>query len=443
LSGSIRQRLLISNLLILSIFLGLAGAALDRAYRTSSETALQERLQAHVYVLLAAAVEDDAGRMRLPGILPTPDFNRPDSGLYAAVSGEDGAYRWQSGSLLGRPDPAFAALDPGQGRFQLTDTEARLTEGVSWEDDAGRQQRYTLLIAADRQPLDAAQGSFRDSLWAWLGGLAGVLLLVQWQLLRWGLRPLRHMSQAVSRIESGEAARIEGPFPAELHGLGMNLNALIAQNAHRQQRVRHALADLAHSLKTPLAVLRGVADAADASPATGQIREQTQRIDEIVRYQRQRAAVAGSTAVTRPVVLVSIIARIKTSLEKVFHERGIACELEIADGVRVRADEGDLFELAGNLLENAFKHARSRVRVAARSTPQGLIIDVDDDGAGFAEGTGAQILRRGIRADERHRGEGIGLAVVSEIVAQYGGHIQLTGSALGGARVSVILPLDG
>lgn len=441
-SGSIGQRLLVSNLLILSIFLGLTGAALDRAYRASSETALRERLQAHIYVLLAAAGEDDAGRMRLPAVLPTPDFNRPDSGLYAAVLGEDGDYRWQSGSLLGRPAPAFTSLVPGENRFELTDNDARLVEGIGWEDDTGRQQHYTLLVASDRQPLDAAQGGFRGSLWAWLGGLAGVLLLAQWILLRWGLRPLRDMSEAVSRIESGEAARIDGPFPAELRGLGANLNALIVQSAQRQQRVRHALADLAHSLKTPLAVLRGLADAPGASTTTEQIREQTERIDEIVRYQRQRAAVAGSTAVTRPVPLRPIVARVAASLDKVFHVRGIRCRLDIADDIRVRADEGDLFELVGNLLENAFKHARGRVAVAARSTPRELALDVDDDGNGFAAGTRAQILQRGVRADERHPGDGIGLAVVGEIVAQYGGHLRLADSPLGGARVRVVLPLE-
>lgn len=442
-NGSIRHRLLVSNLLILVIFLGLAGVALDQAYLTSSETALRERLQAHVYVLLAAAGEDDAGRMRLPADLPTPDFNRPDTGLYAAVVGEGGDYRWQSASLLGRPAPGFTRLLPGQRRFWLTDTEALLTEGISWEDNAGRQQHYTLLVAADREPLDAAQGGFRGTLWTWLGGLAGVLLLAQWLLLHWGLKPLRTMSDAVSRIESGEAARIDAPVPTELENLASNLNALIAQNARRQQRVRNALADLAHSLKTPLAVLRGLADAMLTGDAMQQVREQTQRIDDIVRYQRQHAAVAGSTAVTRPVALRPIAARVAGSLDKVFAERGIACELDIVDTLDLRADEGDLFELVGNLMENAFKHARQRVRVQARKTPEAVTLDVDDDGGGFADGTRDQLLRRGVRADERHSGDGIGLAVVSEIVAQYGGRIHLGRAPLGGARVRVVLPTFG
>jgi two-component system sensor histidine kinase PhoQ len=207
-SPSITRRLLTSNLLVLAGFLGLAGVALDRAYRTSVETAVREQLQAHIYTLLTAAGEDERGRMRLPEALTAPAFNQPDSGLYAEVEGEDGAYRWRSGSLLGRSDRLLTAARPGETRFRITDQLTLFDQGISWDDDFGASISYSLTVAMDNRALTMEQTGFRETLWLWLGGVALVLLTVQILLARWGLAPLRDMSAAVRRIESGESGGI-------------------------------------------------------------------------------------------------------------------------------------------------------------------------------------------------------------------------------------------
>jgi two-component system sensor histidine kinase PhoQ len=439
-SHSISRRLLFSSLLVLAAFLGLAGTALDQAHRNSTEAALREELQAHVYALLAAADEDAAGRMRLPESLPSPAFNRPDSSLYAEVSGEQGRYHWRSASLLGRPALPAVARAPGTRVFRLVDDLAVFELGVSWEDATGTELNYSLAVATARERLASVQQAFRGTLWRWLGAIAAGLLLAQLVVLRWGLRPLHAMTAAVQRIERGESARIEGSVPRELQGLSDNLNALIDDSERRRERVRHSLADLAHSLKTPLAVLRGSAETLADDRAARLIREQTGRIDDIVRYQRQRATVAGGTAVTRPVPLRPIVARIGAGLEKVFADAGIRCEPALPPDLSLRADEGDLFELFGNLLENAFRHAHQRVRVEARREAGEIIVTVDDDGPGFDDAEVARLLRRGERADERHPGEGIGLAVVDEIVRQYRGSLAIDRAPGGGARVRLRLP---
>jgi len=438
---SISQRLIISNLLILVCFLGLAGVVLDRAYRNSTETALRDELQAHVYTLLAAANEDPVGRMRLPGALPTPAFNRPDSGLFAEVNGENGGYHWRSGSLLGRPTLGALPRRPGDRIFRLQPDLAALDQGISWEDDDGTAHAYTLTVASDRTGLDTAQAAFRNTLLYWLGGVSVVLLLTQLLVLRWGLRPLRAMSDAVGRIERGESARLDGPVPRELRGLATNLNALIDDNRRRQQRVRNSLADLAHSLKTPLAVLRGTAGTHTDAEQANLIAQQTNRIDDIVRYQRQRASVAGNATVNRPVHLRPIVERLGASLEKVSIDRGIRLVMNLPDDLQLRADEGDLYELFGNLLENAFRHANSQVVVCAGADGSGITLDVDDDGAGIAEADSQRLLQRGERADQRHPGEGIGLAVVSEIVEQYRGIVRILASPEGGARFRIHFPI--
>ena len=437
---SITRRLLLSNLVVLGVFLGLAGAALDRAFRTSSETAVREQLRAHVYTLLATAGEDERGRMRLPEVLTAPGFNNPDSGLYAEVRGENETYRWRSGSLLGRDRRLVLGTEPGGERFRLLSDLAIFELGIGWEDDSGNSIPYALGVAIDINALREEQSTFRGTLWLWLGGLAALLLAVQTLLVRWGLQPLHAMSDAVRRIEDGDRAAIDGPVPHELRGLSDNLNSLIRQNRTRQERIRNSLADLAHSMKTPLAVLRGASAQAEKAELKNLIDEQTGRIDQIVSYQRQRAAVAGVSSVTRPVDLAPILQRLCNGLDKVHSRRAMHCELTIPDEVRIRADEGDLFELFGNLLENAYKHATRNIQVDVRQEPQQLTVCIDDDGPGVAADDVERILKRGERADQRNAGEGIGLAVVSEIVAQYSGHLTVGRSALGGATFQVTLP---
>jgi two-component system sensor histidine kinase PhoQ len=437
---SITRRLLVSTLLALTAFLGLAGITLDRAFRSSVESAAREELQAHVYALLTAADTDESGRMRLPELLAAPQFNQPDSGLFAEVVGEDGAYRWRSRSLIGRDlDPA-GSVNPGDTHFRAVKELLLLDQGILWEDDDGRPIAYALTVARDARALDTQQAAFRATLWRWLGGVSLALLLTLFALVRWGLRPLRAMSDAVERLEAGDSVRIDGPVPRELQGLSNNLNALISLNAERQARVRNSLADLAHSMKTPLAVLRATAEQPDQGSIARTVIEQTERIDQIVSYQRQRAAVAGTSGVTRPIELGPIVARLCASLQKVHLDRGIKATIELPDDNRVRADESDLFELFGNLLENAFRHARAHVAVRARQSKGRLHVDIDDDGEGIDPAEAPRLLRRGERADQRHPGQGIGLAVAHDIVTQYGSELAILRADLGGARLSFSLP---
>jgi two-component system sensor histidine kinase PhoQ len=291
----------------------------------------------------------------------------------------------------------------------------------------------------DTAPLEAEQATFRTTLWSWLGGAAVLLLVFQLALVRWGLRPLHRIAANVREIEEGRRQQVGGPVPRELYPLTDNLNSLIRQGQARQERLRHGLADLAHSLKTPLAVLRGAAHRPETDRVADLIDEQVERIDDIIRYHRQRAAVAGDNVLYPPLALGPVLQRIVDSLQKVHRERGIRCDVNIAADMRLRADQGDLFELFGNLLENAFKHAHTSIQVSgSRGT-----VHVEDDGPGIAQEQVPRLLRRGERADQRHPGQGIGLALALEIVKQYGGTLDITSSPLGGARVSVDLPAAG
>jgi two-component system sensor histidine kinase PhoQ len=262
------------------------------------------------------------------------------------------------------------------------------------------------------------------------------LLFVQLLAVHWGLRPLQQIAHHIRRIEQGDAATLPDDVPVETRPLATAVNSLIAQAQARQARVRHSLADLAHSLKTPLTILRGIVPEITDSQRAQLIEEQAVRIDEIVSYQRQKAAVSGAAALLPPVAVLPIAERLGRGLQKLNIERPIKLRIDVPASLTLKIEPGDLMELLGNLLENAFRHARSEVHISGnmQASP---ILAIDDDGEGIPAELSEHLLHRGVRADQRNPGEGIGLAVVSEILSQYDATLDIQDSPLGGARFSI------
>ncbi len=438
---SIRRRLLLISALLVFGFIGAAAWSLNAAYREAAHTALIERLQAHIYTLLAAAGEDAQGRLRMPEAVADPLFNRPDSGLYALIEGADGAYHWRSASLLGRELPPPPPLPTGQTRERRADGLLILDQAIAWEDLQGRPVPYRISVAADITDAARQQARFQATLWIGLGILGGLLLVVQLLAIRWGLGPLSEIAGRIRRIEQGEAEALPDSVAVELRPLTRAVNALIRQERGRQERVRHSLADLAHSLKTPLSVLRGLSRELDDPDSAALLDEQVSRIDEIVSYQRQRAAVSGGSALQAPQAVRPVAERLGNSLSRLPRNRDIRLDIALPDGFALRIEPGDLLELLGNLLENAFRHARSRVRVLAPDPARPCLV-IEDDGEGIPPALRPALLERGMRADQQHPGQGIGLAVVSEILAQYGASLRIGESAEGGARFEINLESD-
>jgi two-component system sensor histidine kinase PhoQ len=443
-SLSIHLRMVIAASFVLAAFFGLSGYALDTAFRNSVEVALKDRLQGHVYALLAAADTNASGRMRMPETLPDPRFSNPDSGLYARITGEEGAYRWSSPSLLGRELDFAPALGAGERRFLRSATGDGLhlyAFGLVWEDNRGRELSYTIIIAESGSAMAAQINRFRLTLFLWLGGAALLLLVVQGAVLRWGLGPLRKVAQDLQRIKLGRSDGLDGDYPAELRGLTQNINLLIRHGEASQMRYRNSLGDLAHSLKTPLAVLQGAVDSGDESNLRQAVQEQVPRMNDIVQYQLQRAAAAGRSDMVQAVAVAPVLEKILNTLEKVYLDKGVSCHAELLGEARFFGDEGDLFEILGNVLDNAFKYCRSRVRVrvAESAGEQGgqprLLISVEDDGPGIGSEEVGELLRRGGRRDQQVPGQGIGLSITDEIVDLYDGELEIGQGDLGGARI--------
>ncbi|MDP9140957.1 MAG: ATP-binding protein [Pseudomonadota bacterium] len=439
--NSLRARLLVAAALLLALFGSLAGLVLDRAFKAATLQSQQDKLQTLVYSLLGAASSDAYGELTIAvDAIPDPRLRQPMSGLDAALISEDGRVVWSSADFSRVKPPS--APEVGDWKLDhLSNPDAfSLSFGLRWIDSADDPRRYTVIVLEDATAYDRQLTVFRRTLWAWLGATLIGLSLALLFLLRWGLSPLRRLGKELQQIEAGKQTAIAGRYPEELRPLASDLNAMILSERNQQTRYRNALGDLAHTLKTPLAVLRGFTDETSlAAPHRQQLSEQVDRMLHIVDHQLRRAAAAGTRTLTEPIALRSLADKLLSAISKVYRDKNINAENLIADDLRVRADQGDLYDLLGNLIENAAKYGNGQIRVSAMSGQHQCLLVIEDNGSGFPPDA-EKLLARGVRADTRLPGQGLGLAAVAEIVQAYGGRLLLDRSSLGGAKVIVGLP---
>jgi len=453
---SLQARSLAAASTVLAGFLALAFFALDNAFYSAAQSALHERLQGYMYAYLAAADTTRSGALIPPEVGPDPRFDRPTtSGLYAAILGDkiagSKARQWRSPSALDRDLPFDQPLPRGEARFEgplatSVGTLYVLAQGVDWLTEGKSELHLTIYVAEDSATLDQQRVAFRRTLLFWLGILGTALLLLLLLVLRWSLAPLRRVAIDLAEVERGAQERLGGAYPIELRGLTRSIDNFIEGERERVKRYRNTLSDLAHSLKTPLAVMRSQLESeADGKTLRWNVLEQVGRMDEIVAYQLSRAATSGHQTFATPLPIEPYAEEVVRSLEKVYAGKNILCEFELDAAARFHGDQGDLLELLGNLLENAFKWARRRVllgtQVVAGEQRAGMTLWVEDDGPGIADDQVEHLLQRGVRGDERVQGHGIGLSIVQDIVKAYRGELQVSRSPLlGGARFSVTLP---
>jgi two-component system, OmpR family, sensor histidine kinase PhoQ len=453
---SLQARSLAAASCVLAAFLGLAFFALDRAFYEAAESSLRDRLQQYIYSYLAAADATRSGSLLPPEVGPDPRFDRPvSSGLYAGIVGERiiGAKnnQWRSPSAVDRPLPFDAQLERGEVLFTGPVKTAEgdlfvMAQGVDWNAAGAKDPLHlTFYVAEDVTSLREQVDVYRRTLAIWLGGTGVVLLLLLVAVLRWSLAPLRKVTADLATVERGGQDHLGSAYPVELAGLTTSLNNFIDAERDRLTRYRNTLSDLAHSLKTPLAVMRSQLESgSEGEDLRWTVLEQVGRMDEIVAYQLSRAATSGHQTFATPLPLEPFAEEVVRSLEKVYASKGMLCEFDIAPAARFHGDQGDLLELLGNLLENAFKWGNRRVLLSARVLPgssarrSGMELVVEDDGAGVDDGNVDHLLQRGVRGDERVQGHGIGLAIVQDILRAYQGELHVSRSeTLGGAKFAV------
>jgi two-component system sensor histidine kinase PhoQ len=446
---SLQTRLVLAFGVLLIVFLGLTGLVLNSAYRGSVVAAADERLQLQVYALLGVADPREDG-VFVPD-LEEARFSQIDSGLYGFILDREGKEVWRSPSALNLRlaewDFDVSRIVQGQTTYGSMDTGALGTlswasYGTHWD---ALDADYNFVVMESTAPTQVQIREFQNNLYQWFGAMAVVLSIAQYLLLRWGLHPLKQLASDVSAIEAGEQDQMQRNYPDELKAVTDNLNLLIKSERDRQTRYRTTLGDLAHSLKTPLAVLStALQEMKREDGFTDQHRrdmeEQVERMDQIVSHQLKRVTRNKQHRVlAKPIPVAPMLTRILAALEKVYRDKQMDTVLDAPADVVFYGEESDLMELCGNLLDNAFKYGHSKVEVKAATRSRSLVLEINDDGAGIAEADRQWVLERGARADTVRSGQGIGLAVAVEIVSAYGGEISVEQSQWGGARIKVRL----
>lgn len=441
-------RLLLSAGLVLAAFFLLALFVLEQGFRSSAEQTLKEKLQIQVYALLSVAEMSKSGRLKMPQHLQNPRLSIPSSGLYAVIRHANKQLVWRSKSAIAVEVMPLSEFSAGTPVF-LEDKQQRfvLHYGFIWENERnpGSPQKYVISIAEDGFFVSNQIARFRSTLRIWFFSVGLVLVLIQFLVLRWSLKPLRSIVRDLNKIEAGEKSRLDGDYPAELLGLTKNLNALVSSERAHLDRYRNTLADLSHSLKTPLSILRSSLESVRVPRKTMQA--QISRMDEIIEYQLQKAAAKGEKKLTGSINAHTLVKKIITSLEKVYFEKRVYFEVEVTGPQQVYCEEGDMYEIAGNLLDNAAKWCERRIRVQLRALDAtkydgyAFLLQIEDDGCGIEEDKLVDIFKRGVRADENIDGHGIGMAVVNELVELLGGKLHGSRSEeLGGMKWQVYFP---
>ncbi len=453
---ALRSRLIIAATLVLAVFLGVTGLALDQIFQAAARAQINDRLQSRIYALLAAA-EINHDVLTLPRSLPDPNYSVPGSGLYARIDREDLKPLWKSRSMLGIRIEFPGAPEPGQAVFSQSpirrdDAPANSTDGVfalsyriRWELNKTGSRDYILHVAESRTTFAQRLTDFRHSLFLWLTGASLMLLAVQGLILAWSLRPLRKLAQELAEIEQGTREYLSERQPTELQPLVLNLNHLIRTGRRQLERHRNALADLAHSLKNPLSILiNSATQESTLETLKNTVRDTVARMDDSLSSQLRKAAVGGADVLAAPTPLQPILERLRSSLLKVHFDRNLSITIDMQADLEFCADSDDLMEICGNLIDNACKWAQQQIDVRIRkddSQPKAcLVIEVEDDGPGIPESERQYILQRGGRLDEHTPGHGLGLAIVRELVEEhYAGQLTVGNGANGGACLEVRL----
>lgn len=438
---SLNRRVLLSAALVLLVFIAGITLTLDRAFYDSARIGVKDRLFARLLMLLGDTEVDESGELEIPTNLLDAEFGHVNSDIYAFVTGPANTIVWRSTSSLNKPIPDITLLEKGKQEFEqitLNDEPYFIYRySVAWETLSGN---YPLIfnVMTDTALLEAQIERYREDLWGWLGLMAVFLLATQMLVLRWGLLPLRTVSTELAAIESGRQESLKGRYPKELKLLTDSINSLITHEHKQQKRYRNGLADLAHSLKTPLAVLQGAIHGGnDEAARLKTIQEQIDRMDNTIQYQLRRAATAGSSPGMRLILLRPMADRIINTITRVYRDKQPRITVEIDDGMSLRIDEGDLMELLGNLIDNAFKWCRHSIHLSAAYQEDQVVIQVRDDGPGISPHEIARILERGVRADQSIPGHGIGLAIVRDIMQVYGGELLISNDPGGGLSVTL------
>jgi signal transduction histidine kinase len=444
--NSLRLRLIAGGIVAILIALTVAGAGLTLLFERHVSRTMADDLDVHLKQLIAGIDVDPQGRLMMIRMPADPRFANPLSGLYWQVSSDDGQVLrsrslWDTVLVLPDDSPAPGELHlhetQGPAHAEVLTAERRIALTIG-----GRQIPVRLAVAVDLARLSAARVAFAKELALGLGLLALVLAIATSVQVMLGLRPLDTLRRGIADIRLGQSGRLPPAAPIEVQPLVEEVNALLDSQEQEIERSRRRAADLAHGLKTPLAAIASDAsrlhergEHAIARDIEAVSEAMSRYVDRELARARLRGGLrrgVGARANLAPLVrsLVETVARTPAG-------SSIRFETQIDERASLPFDRTDLAEVLGNLLDNAARHAVSRVRITAVCGPAGPMVAIEDDGKGIAPALRSTALERGARFDRRGEGAGLGLAIVLDVLEAYDWQLDLGSSPLGGLKATI------
>jgi signal transduction histidine kinase len=453
--NSLALRLFFSATTWTVVILLVTGIVLSSIYRAAVERAFDRRLGVYLRSLVADVATPEENVGKFPQSIGEPLFDLPLSGWYWQVTRLDAPTPdvRSSRSLWDATLPRLADLAASSAAGAAHGGYADGPEGqrlrlVERTIDLGEEGRYLVAIAGDAGEIEDETRNFDTALIITFAVLGAVLLLTTTFQVRFGLAPLKRISEGLAAIRTGKAEQLAGAFPEEIAPLARETNALIEANREIVTRARTHVGNLAHALKTPISVMLNEATAHGSDTFALKVRQQTEIMRDQVTRHLERARLAARVAVIGTVTDVrAVVLALARTMQKIHHDRSIAIDIDAPEGVLFRGEQQDLEEMVGNLVDNACKWAQSRVAVevfSQRSDSKDhhavVHILVDDDGPGLSPQQREQVARRGRRLDETKPGSGLGLSIVVELASLYGGTLSLGTAPIGGLRAELALP---
>ncbi|MCA1397993.1 sensor histidine kinase [Bradyrhizobium sp. BRP56] len=453
--SSLATRLFVSATAWVVVILAITGVILSSVYRDATERAFDRRLNLYLRTLIAEVATPDEPADRQFQSLGEPLFDLPLSGWYWQITrtdtekGETRASRSLWDKKLPKLEEHGAELTAAGVRLGYVDgPEGQSLRVVERPVDLGADGKFLVSVAGDATEIFDETRSFDYYLGGTFAALGIVLLLTTIFQVRYGLAPLKRISDAIADIRSGRAERLEGRFPVEIAPLARETNALIDANREIVERSRTHVGNLAHAIKTPLSVIVNEAAAHTADPFASKVLEQADLMRDQVAHHLERARIAARATIVSTITDVApVIEALRRTMEKIHRDRDLSIEAKADPAARFRGERQDLEEMVGNLVDNACKWAASQVFVEVTVVPPEasgagprLRIVVDDDGRGLSEAERAQVSRRGQRLDESKPGSGLGLSIVTDLAGLYGGNLTLNNAPIGGLRAELVLP---
>jgi signal transduction histidine kinase len=453
--SSLATRLFLSATAWVVVILVITGFILSSVYRDATERAFDRRLNLYLRNLVAEVATPDEPPDRQFQSLGEPLFELPLSGWYWQITRTD-TEKSETRASRSLWDKKLPKLDEHGADLTAAGVRLGYVEGPEGQNlrmverpvDLGADGKYLVSVAGDATEIFDETRSFDYYLGGTFVALSIVLLLTTIFQVRFGLAPLKRISDSIADIRSGRAERLEGEFPVEIAPLARETNALIDANREIVERARTHVGNLAHAIKTPLSVIVNEASAHIADPFATKVLEQADVMRDQLAHHLERARIAARVTTVGTVTEVApTIEALRRTMEKIHRDRDVVIEVEADAQARFRGERQDLEEMVGNLIDNACKWAASRVfievrmeRAAGPGVGPTLRVTVDDDGRGLSAAQRAQASRRGQRLDESKPGSGLGLSIVIDLAALYGGSFALGNAPIGGLRTELTLP---